>query len=494
MKVGKLIILTSIIAIFLFPSFIWAQENTQLNVVSAIDRTFYGNQCDQSEWAWLCIRKRADIAALGEKDGWEFFSDDFFDSNQNRWIELNFLPHKEKAKTTNLFLSLRVVGSSIGLGHLEVKVGEKWERVLGKEGSDWHIFGGDSPWDEQIDLLAVFGDKITEEVKKGLELRIQAVPFYTIDDKILLAIDQLKLHIITPILVSTPTPTLTPILTLTPTHTPTPTLTPAPSDQERLKVSWLNPTENDVVFGKVALKVDMSDNSGNIDEEVYPQFFYRHLSWGQWKAIAGKTWNTKNIPLGDYQLRARVCDRAGNEKLEEINVGVGASIYNVFLTERVLSWSTDRPTIGRVIYDRLSHQNVDPNYPNFSYAWSSGEVDSDKTTSHQFIIPSLPPGKYYYRILAFGSPVSYTPEYSFETDSLLSFDNMDNEPLILGSVISAAPSVREEAEVREETKENSNWDKRRLLALVIAGFLCSLGIFYLTRNKKKTLIKSNEKK
>jgi len=368
---------------------------------------------------------------------------------------------------------------------------------LGKEGSDWHIFGGDSPWDEQIDLLAVFGDKIAEEIKKGLELRIQAVPFYTIDDKILLAVDQLKLHIIAPILVSTPTPTLTPVLTPTSTPTPTPTLTPTPSDQERPKVSWLNPTENDVVFGKVALKVDMSDDSDNIDEEIYPQFFYRHLSWRQWKAIAGKTWDTKNIPLGDYQLRVRVCDRAGNEKLEEINVGVGASIYNVFLTERVLSWNTDRPTIGRVIYDRLSHPNVDPNYPNFSYAWSSGEVDSDKTTSHQFIIPSLPPGKYYYRILAFGSPVSYTPEYFLETNSLLSFDSIDDEPLILGSIVSATPSVSEliskEIEVKKETKESSSLTKRRLLVLVIAGFLGSLGIFYLTKNKKKILMKGNEK-
>ena len=248
----------------------------------------------------------------------------------------------------------------------------------------------------------------------------------------------------------------------------------------------------------MVLKVDMSDNSDDIDEGVYPQFFYRHFSWGQWQAISGKTWNTKNIALGDYQLRVRVCDQAGNEKLEEINVGVGAVISNVFLTERVLSWNTDRPTIGRIIYDRLSHQNINPNYPNFDYAWSSGEVDNSKTTNHQFIIPSLPPGKYYYRILAFGSPVSYTPEYSFESDNLLSFNNMEDESLILGSVVSATPSVNEsvskEIEMKEEIEESSGLDKRRLLVLIMAGFLCSLGIFYLTKNKKKILMKGNEKK
>lgn len=380
------------------------------------------------------------------------------------------------------------------MGYLEIKIGEKWERVLSKEDSDWHIFGGDSSWDEQIDLLVVLGDKIAEEIRKGLELRIQAAPFYAIDDKILLAIDQLGIQTISLSPTVALTPTSTPILTTTPTLTPIPTPTPAQSDQEKPKVSWLNPTEGEVVFGKVALKVDMSDNSDDIDEEVYPQFFYRHLSWGQWKAISGRTWDTKNISLGDYQLRARVCDKVGNEKLEEIDVGVGATIYNVFLTEGVLSWSTDRPTIGRVIYDRLSHQKINPNYPNFNYAWSSGEVDSSKTTNHQFIIPSLPPGKYYYRILAFGSPVSYTPEYSFESDNLLSFKSMEDESLILGSVVSATPSVSKEAEVKEETKENSVLSKRRLLVLVMAGFLCSLGIFYLTKNKKKTLMKDNEKK
>jgi len=114
MKAWKLVVLISIIAamaIFPFSSSIWAQENAQLNVVSAIDRTFYGNQCDQPEWAWLCMRKRADIAALGEKDSWEFFSNDFFDSSQNRWIELNFLPCKEKIKTVS---SRRKMGEGIG--------------------------------------------------------------------------------------------------------------------------------------------------------------------------------------------------------------------------------------------------------------------------------------------------------------------------------------------------------------------------------------------
>mgnify|MGYP001076260166 CR=1 FL=1 len=497
MKVWKLVVLTLIVAIFLFPSFTWAQDNTQLNVVSAIDRTFYGNQCNQSEWIWLCQVNSAKVAALGEKDGWEFFSDDLFDSSQNQWIELNFLPYEEKINAANLLLSLRVVDSNMGLGHLEVRVGEKWERVLGKESSDWHIFGGDFPWDEQIDILAVLGDKIAEEIRKGLRLRIQALPFYAIDDKILLAIDQLALQNVSlsPTVTLTPTltPTSTPIPTPTPTPTPTSASTPTPSDQEKPKASWLNPTENEVVFGKILLKVDMSDNSDDIDEEIYPQFFYRSFGWGQWKAISGKTWDTRKIALGDYQLRARVCDQAGNEKLEEINVGVGAVISNVFLTEGVLSWNTDRLTIGRVIYDRLSHQNVNPNYPNFDYAWSSDEVDNSKTTNHQFVIPSLPPGKYYYRILAFGSPVSYTPEYSFESDNLLSFNNMEDESLILGSVVSATPSVSKEVEVEEETKKSSGLDKRRLLVLIMAGFLCSLGIFYLTKNKKKILMKGNEK-
>ena len=248
----------------------------------------------------------------------------------------------------------------------------------------------------------------------------------------------------------------------------------------------------------MALKVDISDNLNDIDEEIYPQFFYRPFGQGYWQVIDNKIWQTQNIPLGDYQLRSRVCDRAGNEKLEEINIGVGAVIFNVFLNERLLSWSTDRPTIGRIIYDRLSHQNVNPNYPNFSYAWSSGEVDNEKITSHQFAIPPLPSGKYFYRILAFGSPVSYTPEYSFETDNLLSFANdedREDESSILGLVVSVTPAVEvEDVKVEEKTKERFGLDKRRLLVLVAVGLLSSLGIFYLTKNKKKTLMRSNEKR
>jgi len=94
--------------------------------------------------------------------------------------------------------------------------------------------------------------------------------------------------------------------------------------------------------------------------------------------------------------------------------------------------------------------------------------------------------------------VSYTPEYSFETNNLLSFDSGEDGSSVLGSVVDATPSVSEKAEVKEETQKETDkgfdLSKRRLLALAIVGFLCSLVIFYLTKNKKKTLMKSDEKK
>jgi len=506
MRAWKLAVLVLIIVIFLLPSSALAQDNTQFSVVSVIDRTFYGNQCDKPEWAWLCMRKRADIAALGEKDGWEMIADDLFtDSNESQSCEFTLASSISPEVTISkavLKIALHNINSSSAIGFVKLwgKIDDKWQLLELYEDAGYSlvIFGGPANETQEINLAKSNSQFLNPQILNGLKLKFLVVPASTTG--VLTAIDQIVLSVdysghveatSTPTPTSTPMLTITPTPTLTPTPTPTPTLTP--SDQEKPEVSWLNPTENEVVFGKVALKVDMSDDSDDIDEEVYPQFFYRRLSWEQWEAISGKTWDTKNISLGDYQLRVRVCDQVGNEKLEEINVGVGAAISNVFLTERVLSWYTDRPTIGRVIYDRLSHQNVNPNYPNFDYAWSSGEVDNNKTTNHQFVIPSLPPGKYYYRILAFGSPVSYTPEYSFESDNLLSFNNMEDESLILGSVVSATPSVSKEVEVKEETKETSGLGKRRFLVLVMAGFLCSLGIFYLTKNKKKILMKDNEK-
>ena len=507
-----------------FPLRAQAQDNKRLNVVSAIDRTFYGDQCDQSEWAWLCQAANAEVAALAEKDGWEMIADDLFTGqDEDKFLEFTFaFPLSKEAIISNVVLkvALRDVNDPLGLAKIWVKIDGQWRPLTTDVGYNWLVFGGGSSQAGEINLGKMMPELLTPERVNGLQVKLLVDPIAGGGQGILTAIDQMILSVDysdkvepTPTPTATPAPTLIPSPIYTPTPTPmatpslsaTPTPTSAPPDQEKPEVSWLNPVENKVVFGRVALKVNMNDNSSGIDDEVYPQFSYRRFGQWGWRTILGKTWDTRNVPLGDYQLRARVCDRAGNERFSDINVAVGAMISNVFLTERLLSWQTDRPTIGRVIYDRLSHRDVDSHSPNFGYVWSSRAVDNRKVLRHQFTIPNLPPGKYYYRILAFGSPVSYTPEYFFETDNLLALNGRGDKPSVLGLAVEVSPSVvkkvtrqrenkKEAGEAKGKEQKNVGLNKRRLSVLLAIGFLGGSSIFYLTRNRKKTLMKSNEKK
>lgn len=87
--------------------------------------------------------------------------------------------------------------------------------------------------------------------------------------------------------------------------------------------------------------------------------------------------------------------------------------------EITVSWTTDKPTNGRVVYDTRSH-SIDPDHPNYGYVNSSGTVDdSPKTTSHTIALSGLLSSTtYYWRFVSSGSPTVISKEFKGDTFSI----------------------------------------------------------------------------
>ncbi|MDD3679782.1 MAG: hypothetical protein PHX72_02940, partial [Candidatus Shapirobacteria bacterium] len=191
-------------------------------------------------------------------------------------------------------------------------------------------------------------------------------------------------------------------------------------DQTAPEIIWQAPLDGDLLNDPLEVKITSQDSLAGIDSEV--RFFYRYQN-GVWQEIISFPWYfPKNLSLGNYQLRAQVSDRAGNQSQEEIGVRLSLKIFDIFLVDGILSWQTSHPTISRVVYDYqswLSRGGVNENFPNFGYTWASDQLSQEKKLTHQYSLPQLPPGEYFARILALEDPVVYSLEFSFKTDSFL---------------------------------------------------------------------------
>lgn len=471
--------LTLIIFLSVFSGKIFASFSPS----SAQDLSFYGEYCHSQEWQWLCQASQTELAALKEEDGWELVLDDFAFFGQNRGIEFVFPVLENDLENPVLVLSLRVMGETFGWARLEIYQGNSWHLVWGKVGQDRLVFYGDKPWREEINLKEVLGGSLEKELKEGLRVRLQVGPLVS-SSYVLPAIDQAVI-----IDKGSQNEVLTSTLEITLAPSSTPTATPTPTDTiEENKVVWIFPQDGETVSGKVILEARL-EKQGEKTKTLREVFFWRPLGQNWWHQLSENVWETENLPLGEYQLQAKLTSEGGEEKSAEIVVSLGARIFNVFLTGRTLSWQTDRPTLGRIVYDRASHLEVDKNYPNFGYLWASKPTDKQKQTSHQFTFGQIPEGRYYYRILAFGSPVSYSDEYILETDSLLI-----EEEKVLGQGASAEASVSlslapEESgeEVFDQSQplpEEKPFNFPRFLALFLLGALVGGGIVHLTKKEE----------
>lgn len=184
--------------------------------------------------------------------------------------------------------------------------------------------------------------------------------------------------------------------------------------------SWTTPAAGDTVSGTVSLNFAATDNLSGVQSVAY--WYWRNDSIDVPHEIAGTDWDTTELPLDSYTLKAVVTDNAGNASEHEETVDVAAVVSsessNVFSTfGSTVTWNTDRPTSSRVVYDTVPHSSLNLSDPNYGYAYSTGTSDTDpKVLSHSVTITGLADGTlYYYRVVSAGSPAAVSPEREFKT-------------------------------------------------------------------------------
>jgi len=199
-------------------------------------------------------------------------------------------------------------------------------------------------------------------------------------------------------------------------------------DNTNPELSWTSPAEGTVISGTTTVGSDASDTFSGVKSVTY---YYQKVGEVGWNALDVKTsapyettWDTTGLPLGDYTLRAIAENNAGNQTTIFRSVGVAAVISGEFWSrpgwgEITISWTTDRPTDGRVVYDTVSHP-IDLTHPNYGYANTSGTVDtSPKTLSHTVTLSGLSNSTtYYWRTVSAGSPTAISTERRGDTFSI----------------------------------------------------------------------------
>lgn len=186
-------------------------------------------------------------------------------------------------------------------------------------------------------------------------------------------------------------------------------------------VSWTAPVDGQTISGSVDLVISATDATSGI---ATTEFSYQRQDGLDTFHITASPWDTSSLALDNYTLRVTVTDNAGNSTVKDETVGVAAVISTqagatpVF-GQIVISWTTDRPTSGRIVYDTTSHPVLGA-APNYDYAFSTDTVDaSPKSTSHTIIITGLSDNTtYYWRTVSAGSPTAIGSEMTSRTFSL----------------------------------------------------------------------------
>lgn len=191
--------------------------------------------------------------------------------------------------------------------------------------------------------------------------------------------------------------------------------------------SWVSPAADSDVNGTVTLNVTAQDVTAGVDNVVFS-----YSSNGiDFTAIAtdnndgddsyNANWDTTGLTLGNYTLRAVITDNAGNPTTKDITVGVSAVVSeesgaSSTYGTATITWTTDRETSSRVVYDTVSHGALG-SAPNYGYAFSTGTSNtSPKVTSHAVTLTGLSNGTtYYYRTVSEGSPTAIGKEKQFQT-------------------------------------------------------------------------------
>jgi hypothetical protein len=237
--------------------------------------------------------------------------------------------------------------------------------------------------------------------------------------------------------------------------------------------SWINPKANSTVSGQVMLEVLAQDNPSGVKEI---KFQYKRNDDVDGFHDTGTIWDTTDLSLDEYTLRAIVTDNAGNTANFDQNINVTAVISNQSSTtpsssEAIISWTTDRPTSSRVIYDTTSHPLLGE-APNYDYAFSSSTYDlSPKVLAHSVTLTGLAAGTtYYYRIVSEGSPAAVSEEKTFKTLTIAGppASTVNNlSPSVLAEETtpeSPAPTTQVAYEQEEKNQEPGGTKEKDVLA------------------------------
>lgn len=198
--------------------------------------------------------------------------------------------------------------------------------------------------------------------------------------------------------------------------------------------SWAAPATDSTIIGTGTLTANASDTTSGVASVKFQ--YKRNDGVDTFHDIVTDTlspyttpWDTTPLALDTYTTRIIVTDNAGNITIVDQNVDVAAvtggeqSIGKTF-TGTTITWNTDRPTSGRIVYDIVSHSVVGL-APNYGYAFSTNTVDLlPHTTTHTITLDNLIPGViYYFRLVSAGSPTNLSSEYATS-----SFGNYFSDP------------------------------------------------------------------
>ncbi|MEK7472866.1 MAG: fibronectin type III domain-containing protein [Patescibacteria group bacterium] len=132
-----------------------------------------------------------------------------------------------------------------------------------------------------------------------------------------------------------------------------------------------------------------------------------------------------------------------------------------------ITWTTDKLSSSRVIYDTVSHDSLG-SAPNYGYAFSTATYnESSKVTSHSVTITGLGSGTlYYYRVISEGSPVSISSEHTFRTLSKagppIANGTQNNNVQVLGSDIFKKYIIYQDVYYKDQEEEKKD-EKKEVL-------------------------------
>lgn len=187
--------------------------------------------------------------------------------------------------------------------------------------------------------------------------------------------------------------------------------------------SWSVPAAGATIIGTGTLTANASDATSGV---ASVKFQYKrndgvdtfHDIVTDTNAPYTTSWDTTLLSLDTYTTRVIVTDNAGNITTVDQNVDVAAVVsgeQNAGKTFEgtTITWNTDRPTTGRIVYDIVPH-SILGSAPNYGYAFSTNTVDAYlKTTTHTITLNNLIPGlTYYFRIISSGSPTNISSEFA----------------------------------------------------------------------------------